>query len=82
MPGIGYCNSLLINKNIDYNFPLLFLILGFNINHCVNCVIVVMSCGSQFFFLSINFSLFILEMPNKWYQILKLKDLRAKDKYL
>jgi hypothetical protein len=39
---VGYCNSPLNNKNIDYHFLWFFPILGFHINHCVNCVIVVL----------------------------------------
>jgi hypothetical protein len=40
---IGYCNSPLNNKNIDYHCPWFFPTLGFHIYHCVNCVIVVLS---------------------------------------
>jgi hypothetical protein len=39
---VGYCNSPLNNKNIDYHCPWFFPVLGFHINHCVNCVIVVL----------------------------------------
>jgi hypothetical protein len=53
---IGYCNSSLNNKNINYHCAMVFLILGFHVNHFVNCGIIVVSCGSRFFFLSINFA--------------------------
>jgi hypothetical protein len=39
---VGYCNSPLNNKNTDYHCPWFFPVLGFHINHCVNCVIVVL----------------------------------------
>jgi hypothetical protein len=42
MPEIGYCNSPLNNKNTEYHCPWFFPALGFHINHCVNCVIVVL----------------------------------------
>ena len=42
MPEIGYCNYPLNNKNTEYHFPWFFLALGFHINHCVKCVIVVL----------------------------------------
>jgi hypothetical protein len=40
MSCVGYCNSPLNNKNIDYHFPMFFPVLSFHVNHCVNCVIV------------------------------------------
>jgi hypothetical protein len=39
---ISYCNSPLNNKNTDYHCLWFLPILGFHINHCVNCVIVVL----------------------------------------
>jgi hypothetical protein len=39
---VGYCNSPLNNKNTDYHCPWFFPSLDFHINHCVNCVIVVL----------------------------------------
>jgi hypothetical protein len=41
-PEIDYCNSPLNNKNTDNHFPWFFPSLGFHINHCVNCVFVVL----------------------------------------
>ena len=60
---IGYCNSPLNNKNTNYHYPMFFSVLGFHANHCVNCGIVVVSCGSRFFCLSINFSMFMISLP-------------------
>jgi hypothetical protein len=40
---IGYCNSPLNNTNVDYHCPVVFFVLGFHVNHCVNCVIDVVS---------------------------------------
>jgi hypothetical protein len=40
---IGYCNSSLNNKNTNYHCPIVFLVLGFHVNHYVNCVIVFLS---------------------------------------
>jgi hypothetical protein len=37
MPVIDYCNSPLNNKNIDYHCPMVFRVLVFHVNHCVNC---------------------------------------------
>ena len=41
---VGYCNSPLNNKNIDYHFLWFFPTLGLHINHCFNCVIVRVLC--------------------------------------
>jgi hypothetical protein len=40
MPVIGYCNSPLNNKNIDYHFLWFLPILGFHINNYVHCLFV------------------------------------------
>jgi hypothetical protein len=52
MPLIGFCNSPLNNKNIDYHFSWFLPVLGFQINHCVYRVIVVLDlCLFNFFML-------------------------------
>jgi hypothetical protein len=40
---VGYFNYPLNNKNINYHLPMVFPVLGFLVNNCVNCVIVVVS---------------------------------------
>jgi hypothetical protein len=70
---VGYCNSPLNNKNIDYHCP-------FHINHCVNCVIVVLGLILVLVSLLLESCYVYASLPNKWYQSAELKDLRVKEK--
>jgi hypothetical protein len=60
---IDYCNYPLNNNNIDYHCLVVFHVLGFHVNHCVHCVISILGL-----FFSINLAMFMILIPNKWYQ--------------